>query len=354
MKSIKYIKRILLFYINLICFILLILVLNNSYIFLNKHNKIDIKLNLEEVYLALNEKVKIITNIEDVKFKSLDKSIAIVKDGVITGIKRGTTKIVAKKFNFKKTIKVYVSDLYTIDILDNDKEFLMCNQYTELENIFLDKVLEYKIKNVGYKTRAAAVEVARFLTLEFKQKIHYFYENGRLTTNGVRSYVDGEGRFYHKGLYLSDLKKEELLATKHGPSIWGCPLYTKILGEVTPNGLDCSGFVSWVLLNAGYDVGDVGAGISKKKKNDLDDLGEKVKITKENINKIKVGDLSSRDGHIGIIIGIDNNEYYIAEALDYDLHVLKYDDKELIKSDWTYIINLDNLYKEDGILTNMW
>lgn len=28
------------------------------------------------------------------------------------------------------------------------------------------------------------------------------------------------------------------------------------------NGLDCSGFVSWVLLNAGYNPGDLGAGVT--------------------------------------------------------------------------------------------
>ena len=207
---------------------------------------------------------------------------------------------------------------------------------------------------MGYKTRAAVVEAARFLTLEFKYRIHYFYENGRLLTNGTRSYVDGEGRYYHKGLYLSNNKKDNIIASQYGPSIWGCDLYTKILKETTPNGLDCSGFISWTLLNAGFDVGDRGAGISKNKTNDLDDLGKKVKINKESINQAKVGDLLSRDGHIGILIGIDNNNFYVAEALDYDLHVLTYTKKELIKSDWTYFINLDELYLNDGNLTNMW
>ena len=27
-----------------------------------------------------------------------------------------------------------------------------------------------------------------------------------------------------------------------------------------PNGLDCSGFIAWVLKNAGFDPGDIGAG----------------------------------------------------------------------------------------------
>ena len=207
---------------------------------------------------------------------------------------------------------------------------------------------------MGYKTRASAVEAARFLTLEFKYKIHYFYENGRLLTNGTRSYVDGEGRYYHKGLYLNEFKIKNITSNLYGPEIWGCDLCTKILGEYTPNGLDCSGFISWVLLNAGFDVGDAGAGISDKKTNDLDDLGKKIEIDKNSFDKVKVGDLLSRDGHIGILIGIDKNTYYVAEALDYDLHVLTYNQNELLKSDWLYFINLDDLYINDGNLTNMW
>ena len=33
-----------------------------------------------------------------------------------------------------------------------------------------------------------------------------------------------------------------------------------------PNGLDCSGFVTWSLYNSGLDVGDIGAGINDKYK----------------------------------------------------------------------------------------
>ena len=49
------------------------------------------------------------------------------------------------------------------------------------------------------------------------------------------------------------------------------------------------------------------------------------------------------------------DKLYVAEALDYDLHVLVYENsKELIDSDWTYFIDLDELYLNDGKLKNMW
>ena len=352
-KKLKKLKFNIIKFILTLSFLFVIIILNIINNYFNKVN-IDIDVNIKEAYLAINETVEIKSSINNLKYISADNSIATVNNGIITGIKKGETTIKVKKGNTIKNIKVYVSDLYTTDILNNNKEYLKCGEYSEKENIYLDKVLEYKIKQVGYKTRASAVEAARFLTLEFKYKIHYFYENGRLLTNGTRSYVDGEGRYYHKGLYLNEFKIKNITSNLYGPEIWGCDLYTKILGEYTPNGLDCSGFISWVLLNAGFDVGDAGAGISDKKTNDLDDLGKKIEIDKNSFDKVKVGDLLSRDGHIGILIGIDKNTYYVAEALDYDLHVLTYNQNELLKSDWLYFINLDDLYINDGNLTNMW
>lgn len=357
-KKINKIKNILIVYIILLFIILFIIILNIVYVlFKSKDDKFmdyNIVLNTNEIYLSINESFKIESNIDNVDFISLDNSVAVVDNGIITGIGKGETIIQVKIFNTFEEVKVSVSDLYTVDVLNEEKEYLKCNQYTKEENNYLDKVLEYKINNVGYKTRAAAVEAARFLTLEFKYKIPYFYENGRLLTNGVRSYVDGEGRYYHKGLYLSEDKFNSIVATEYGPVIWGCPLYTKILNITIPNGLDCSGFVSWVLLNAGFDVGDAGAGISEEKINDLDDLGTKLKINSENISKVRVGDLLSRDGHIGMLIGIDNDNFYIAESLNDDLHVLTYDNQELLDSNWVYFIDLDSLYNNDGNLTNMW
>ena len=72
--------------------------------------------------------------------------------------------------------------------------------------------------------------------------------------------------------------------------------------------------------------------------------------------KVKPGDLINWWGHIGIIIGIDENKtYYVAESLDayYGLVVKEYKKSEMPDS-WTYIMLMDDVYKSDGNLTNMW
>lgn len=318
--------------------------------------KVVITLDRENIYLACDEEIKVNFSPEDVEWNSSDDNVAIVENGVIKGISPGTVTITASKKNVSKAIEVTVTDLITLPHIDNKKSYLKCEQYTESEAEMLDTLLEYRINEAGVNTRAGAVAAARFLTLEFPYRIHYFYENGRLITAGGRSYVDGEGRYYHKGLYLSASKYDDILKSAYGPKMWGCSMYSKITKYKSANGLDCSGYVSWALLNGGFDVGDGGAGINLDRDTDLDDLGEKLKITKENLalKKVKVGDLLSTYGHIGILIGMDDEHYYIAESLTNDIHVLTMTESELLKSDWLQFILLDEVYKEDGNLTNMW
>lgn len=309
--------------------------------------------NLETIYLALGEE-KIFESYDNVSV--LDDTIVSINNNTIKSLSTGETTLVLTN---KKTInayKVIVTDLITLPTLNNNKEYLSCNRYSEDEASLLDDILAYRISEVGINTRAGAVAAARFLTLEFPYRLAYFYENGRLLTNGERTLADGEGRYYHVGLYLHENKFKTISVSNRGPAIWGCPLYSGVVSKITSNGLDCSGFIAWVMLNAGFDVGDGGAGISEEKTNDLDDLGPKLNINAENLNsdKIKVGDLFSRYGHIGILIGMEDDKYYVAEALDDDLHIKTYTKSSLLNSDWKYIILLDDLYGSDGSLKNMW
>lgn len=314
-----------------------------------------ITLDYDKIYLAIGEEKQITSNIDDVIWSSDDEDVALVEDGLIKGLKAGTTKVMAAKDGGKSSLEVIVTDLIVKPVIKNDKEFLTCNRYTEDESDLLEDILLYRINEAGMNTRAGAVAAARFLSLEFPYRITYFLENGRLITNGTRTYADGEGRYYHKGLFLSEKKFKDLKANSYGPAIWGCEMYNAVTFKNTRNGLDCSGYVSWALYNAGFDVGDGGAGINEAITNDLDDLGEKVPATKESIDsgKVKVGDLIGRYGHIGIIIGMDDEYIYIAEALDDDLHILSVK-PDKIRNNWTYIALMDRVYKEDGNLTNMW
>ena len=236
---------------------------------------------------------------------------------------------------------------------DLKKKYLGCNQYSIEDSKILDDILENRVKEVGTSTRAAAVSVARFLTLEFPYRINYFYENGRQTTNNV----DGEGRYYHKGLYLNESKYSSITGSKTGPKTWGCSLYSNPVKRNDKNGLDCSGFVSWVLLNAGFDPKDVGAGFADYL--DLTDYGDVKRVNSSTLSSIRVGDLLhsyAAGGHIGIIVGIDNDYFYVAQALWYDevgVIITKYKKSNLYKS-FPHVVLMDKYYINDGKLTDMW
>ena len=136
------------------------------------------------------------------------------------------------------------------------------------------------------------VAAARFITLEFKYKVPYFLENGRYQNTGFSEKIDGEGRYYHKGLYLSEDKYSEIKRSKTKPVMWGGTLKEYSTGKYLKNGLDCSGFVTWAMYNGGYDPGDIGAGPGEWYKT-LPDLGKSEPITLSLLKsgKVKAGDL---------------------------------------------------------------
>lgn len=342
--------------------IILLIILEGIYIIprisssgiLNNKSKVKIELDYTKIYLVPTESKKINSSIADVSWESSNEEVATVDNGIITGISPGTTVINATSGKSKTSLEVVVTDLISLPVINNKKEYLKCDFYSEEDSNLLDEILAYRIKEAGENTRAGAVAAARFLSLEFKYRINYFLENGRLVTTGNRTLCDGEGRYYHKGLYLHKNKMQDITVSSRGPAIWGCSLYNGVTGKVMDNGLDCSGFVTWALLNAGYNPPDGGAGINPSITTDNDDLGTKVAIkTAINTNAFKVGDLLSRYGHIGIIIGVDEQHVYIAEALDNDLHVLTTKKNQLNK-DWTYLIDMKEYYGSDGNLTDMW
>ena len=331
-----------------------------------------IELDGEKIYLAVDETIKLNTKIdyvgkvdEKLKWISSNKDIVSVEDGTIKGLKVGESLItVTSKNNVSYTTKVIVTDLITPMTLNDKKSFLTCHKYSEEEASVLDDILKTRIELKGEGTRAALIETIRFITLSFKEKVPYFFENGRLVPYGKMHYVDGEGRYYHKGLYLAESKKEDIVASFVGPAIWGCPLtnfddlYGWTVGAKYPNGLDCSGFVSWALYNSGIDVGDIGAGITAGKE-DISDLGEMHKITYDFVNnkEFKVGDIIGWDGHIALIAGLDDENIYIAESLSKGVRIASFSYKKRnsgLYSSYQYINNMDDVYKSDGIYTDMW
>lgn len=345
--------------------------INNSKVKIDKI--VQLEVNKDTIYLYKGQKetvtadLSVLKDVDDnIIWSSDNENIAVVdKNGTIQGINYGTTYVyVSVGKNAEGVIKVIVSNLITNPSTDTSKNYITCKQFSDEEAQLLDDILYDRIEQAGYKSRAGVVAAARFLTLEFAYRVHYFYENGRLNNYEPYKYVDGEGRYYHRGLYLSTNKIKDLKATFVGPAIWGCNLqnYTDwgsyVTGKLYPNGLDCSGFVTWALLNGGFDVGDIGAGTDNEHF-DLTDLGTKVNITEELMNsgRVKVGDLIGLDGHMAILAGWDETNYYIAESLNTTGGVVMTvvpRTKLVNNSIYTYIILMDNVYKTDGNLNNKW
>ena len=331
-----------------------------------------IMLEKTNYYVALNKTFEIdLTNPNNIEYKiNIDNNeIVTLENNILTARNIGSTGFSIEIDGFKCfNGTIYVANGLEIpgELFNKKKKFISCNLFSEEENDILDAALLDRVNNAGESTRAGVVAAARFLTLEFSYRIPYFYENGRLNNYGNIAKVDGEGRYYHKGLYLNKSRYSGIAKKFTGPGAWGCkitqyqdePAYGFVPRVRYPNGLDCSGFVSWTLLNGGFDVGDVGAGDIISRKDDLYDLGEKNVLNNELLSsgKVKVGDLIAYSGHMAIIAGIDNDgNYYVAESLPQFKGVVlnKYNQTKL-KKNFTHIMLMDSVYKEDGNLTNMW
>ena len=313
-------------------------------------------------YLAVGNTTKIDTKLDyvgekysKVSFSSSNNSLATVsEDGVVTSHGDGKVKLVASVGNNKKEFDLITTSLLRKPEVNNNKEVLPCKAYTKEQIKTLDDILDMKIKDAGVKTRAAVVEASRYLTLELPYKVPYFYENGRLSFTNK---VDGEGRYYHKGLYLGEDKEKEITLNSTGPASWGCPLRDAESGLWGRNGLDCSGFVTWVLVQAGLDLGDIGAGITGAR--DYTNVGIYQRINYDLLTsgKVKPGDLIGWDGHIAVIAAMDENDIYVAESLENGVIVDGYNYSNRYSrfySRYQHIIDMSANYVGDGNLKNMW
>ena len=324
----------------------------------------SLKTKKRKYYLAVGDSVKIKYNYitvgnSSIGLKSKNKKIAYVKGNRIYAKSSGTTKVTFGD----EEITVIVTDL--IDKMPKeynyDRYYLDCGEFSSDEAKLLDEILNDRVKTAGEKTRAGVVAAARFLTLEFPYRINYFSENGRLGPPYSRI-ADGEGRYYHKGLYLSEDKYADINPSVKGPAMWGCTMFSKPSKAKRKNGLDCSGFTTWAVLNGGFDIGDLPAYSGPSSSHNLNNIGEFRELTYELVmsDKIKAGDLlgevSVSEGHSALVVGVDKNNYYVAESLwipPYGVNINTYS-REEIANKFETVNLMDSYYKKDGNYTAMW
>lgn len=334
---------------------------------------LGIKINNKKKYIALGDSYNLNASLDyvgdvdtTIKYKSSDSNlISVDENGNITAHNIGTVKINVYSSNkMSDEMEITSTDLIRPAKLDNSKAKVWCNMYSDDQVNMLDDILASKVEEVGSGTRAATAVVSRFLTLELPYKVPYFYENGRLTENGLQAIVDGEGRYYKKGVYFGKTKENQITKRMAGPAAWGCSLMNyeddgyRAPNTYYPNGLDCSGYVSWVLYNAGLDLGDIGAGINPGVY-DYTDVGELRYNSYDLLHSgnVKVGDLIGWDGHIALIGAMSDTKIYVTESLLPGVIMDEYDYSSPYSnfySRYDYIIDMSNNYKGDGKLNNMW
>ncbi|MDO4566340.1 MAG: Ig-like domain-containing protein [Oscillospiraceae bacterium] len=339
---------------------------------------LSVQLDRENIYLPLQGRQSLTAKTytmgeasERLTWTSSDTSVARVTNGEVEAVGVGVAEITAASADgASDTVRAVVTDLITLPNWHTSEKRLLdyryVERYTEEEAALLDEILFDRIEQAGgLGTRGGAVAAARFLTLEFPYKVAYFFENGRLNPHAGRPYADGEGRFYHRGLYLTESKFDLLdpEGIRYGPATWGSLLlnfetkYAFVGGVRYPNGLDCSGFVSWVLCNGGTIVGDLGAG-DEYGDNDLCDLAELEWISSDYIrsDEPRVGDLIAEDGHMAIIMGMTDEEIWIAESLFTNVRVTHFTRGPAVRNSglYTYVVPMDEVYESDGNVTEMW
>ena len=333
-----------------------------------------IEITRKETYLPFDGTQQFYTEIEvsgtvdeTVVWSSSDESVASVTAyGLVTGLNNGTAVITATASNdMSDSSEVVVTDCIILPSYER-KQFIPSYFYTEEEAELMDKILFSRVYDAGgYGTRGAVVAAARFITLEMPYMIPYFYENGRMDANPGRPICDGEGRYYHVGLYFSEKKFETIRKSVAGPSIWGAPLTNFqtegyfVGGQRYPNGLSCSGFVSWAMINGGIDTGDIGAGNYDHIDREFYDIGERSRLTVEHLlsGEVRPGDLIGKDGHIAIVAGIDDTYIWIAESYFRGVQIVRFTINRgvLDCNEYDYTINMDHMYYGgDGVFENTW
>lgn len=198
------------------------------------------------------------------------------------------------------------------------------------------------VRSAGYKTREGVVAAALYLSSHIDVHIPYFWSGGH--THNYNGYQDYGENFM--GV----------------PDKWGCDVKMAFGGtsaqkdgQYYPFGIDCSGFISWAILNGGYYTGgNQSVIISTKSPPSTSLKGIKVEVISSGNakGKIKPGDVAHKSGHVGMIVEVSSNSYKVAEAAGYKSGLVIKEYK--YGSNFDHIILMDNFYENYQKGEAMW
>lgn len=119
------------------------------------------------------------------------------------------------------------------------------------------------------------------------------------------------------------------------------------------NGMDCAGFVAWVLNTAGFNVSP--SGMTSYTDGTLHGARRVTLVSNE--AKLRPGDVLTSSGHVALVVGIDNanNKYITAEAVGYKYGII-YKQRSFAPDGYIGLV-LDDFYSSsnpqcDGITEN--
>ena len=154
--------------------------------------------------------------------------------------------------------------------------------------------VEALMQSYGYKTRGAVAAAGAYLAT-YKYDLPYFWG----------------GKWVKKGF------NPDWGCTHH---VYGKQVCSKAVGSDSCEwGLDCTGLVSWAFAQAGFDYDVIRQdSMSEGRWGNFNARTHRYDFNKNNmnyINQIKPGDIVHREGHVGLVIGVDANNIQIVEML---------------------------------------
>lgn len=221
----------------------------------------------------------------------------------------------------------------------NNTNSLKCGEGSKYNNGLFNAV-----RTAGYKTREAVVAAGLYLSSYIDVHIPYFWSGGHF--HSYAGYEDSGDNF----MGVSDK--------------WGCSVKMQYGGtgmqkdgQPYPFGLDCSGFIVWAIYNGGYYTGSpnqelivpTNSSILKK----IGGIDIESSTLKDSKGKVKPGDVIYRNGHVGLVVEVDDDKITIAEEKNYK-NGLKISEVKYSSTNFTNIVYMDNFYKDYQKDSPMW